>query len=165
MHELTTVGNAGGPLHLGDVTAGVESEAESGGIHHLRRVAVGDHVYAVGAGTAGATHGDRHRTHRLTVDVDDHLVRHSVGVGDELVTDGEARGPVLLAVHPIAQVLAVVVDFDGDLGSGLPELLRTQGHLVLGEPVERAIDLWRCGDGNRIFGCLPVIDRLIDIPR
>src|SRR4051812_29393877 len=100
MHKLAAVGYTGCPLHLGDVPAGIKGESEGGGVHHFRRVPVSDHVYAIGAGTAGPTHGDRHRAHHLTVNVNDHLVCCSIGVSNELITDGETRDPILLAVYP-----------------------------------------------------------------
>src|SRR5581483_1841196 len=40
MYELPAVRYTGCPLHLGDVPAGIEREAERGGVHHFRRVPV-----------------------------------------------------------------------------------------------------------------------------
>src|SRR5581483_499426 len=165
MHELSTVGYTGCPLHLGDVPAGIEGKAEGGGVHHLRRVPVSDHMYAVGARAAGAAHGNRHRAHHLTIDINNHLVGCSISMSDELVPNGEMGNPVLLAVYPVAQVFAVIVYFNGHLGTGLPELLRTPMHLMFGEPVKGTFHGWARGDADGIFRCLPIRDRLVKIHR
>ena len=150
---------------VGLVTAGIQGEAVGGGVHHQRVVLVTDGVGADRGLVAGHAHRGRHGPDDLTILLDDDLLGVVVGLGAEVVTDGEVRLTVLLAVHTVAEVLTEQVRLDVDLGARGPVVLRTPADLLGGDPVERTLDLRLGLDGDGVLDGLTVRRNLVEAQR
>ena len=127
--------------------------------------AVADDEGAVVGRRAVLAHRDRHGLDDLAVAPDGQRLGVVVDGRDDLVTDGEVRGDVLLAEQPVAEIDAVGVDRDVDGGARLPVLRWAPTHFAVAEPVEGALDGRVGGDGDRPLRRQPVRDVLVEADR
>src|SRR3712207_7002345 len=74
-----------------------------------------------------------------------HLVGARVGDGHVALADGEGDRAVGLAPHAVAEVDAVEVGVESDVGVGRPVLRRAEVHLGVAEPVPDAVGRGRAG--------------------
>lgn len=159
VHVDAGVGHLGGVLHRGAVPAFVVPEPEGGRVHQERLVLRTDPVGAVRRGPpARAAQRDRDGAQRLAVAVDGHGLGRVVHLRDDPVTDREAGGVVVATVVAAAQVHAVDVRGDADLGARLPVLGRAPPHQGVVEPVELAVHLRFRGDLDGVLRGLPILD-------